>query len=198
MSTGCVIDIRAWLGYHIGMKEQQVKGTAILPVEVYVKAQWGQQGWGRLLERVTPETRIILQGRIIQVSWYPQAVIAELYQAVADNFAGGDISYCRKVGREAADYGLTFIHRLIFKFQSPSLLVSRGPELWASYYQPSTVDVSEENPGKIVAVIKGLETSPAHLHSIAGWMERVAELIGGRDVRVTVDAAAMRYEITYR
>jgi hypothetical protein len=140
----------------------------------------------------------VLQGRIIQVSWYPQAVIAELYQAVADNFAGGDISYCRKVGREAADYGLTFIHRLIFKFQSPSLLVGRGPELWSSYYQPSTVEVSEESPGTIVAAVKGLDTSPAHLHSIAGWMERVAELIGGREVRVTVDTAAMRFEIAYR
>ncbi len=180
------------------MKEQQVKGTAILPVEVYVRTQWGQQGWSRLLERVSPESRKVLRGRIIQVSWYPQAVITELYQAMADLFAGGDLSYCRKVGREAADYGLTFIHRLIFKFQSPSLLVSRGPELWASYYQPSTVEVSEESPGKIVAVVKGLETGPAHLHSIAGWMERVAELIGGREVKVTVDAAAMRFEISYR
>lgn len=179
------------------MKEQQVKGTAILPVEVYVKTQWGQQGWGRVLEHVSPETRRVLQGRIIQVSWYSQAVIAELYQAVADLYAAGDLSYCRKVGREAADYGLTFIHRLIFKFQSPSLLVSRGPELWASYYQPSTIEVLESSPGRIVVVLKGLDTSPAHLHSIAGWMERVAELIGGREVKVTVDTAAMRYEITY-
>lgn len=182
----------------MAVEGQQVKGTAILPVEVYVRAQWGENGWERLLERVSPETRKVLQGRIIQVSWYPQAVIAEIYQAVADLFAGGDLNYCRKVGREAADYGLTFIHRLIFKLQSPSLLVSRGAELWASYYQPSTVEVSEESPGKILAVVKGLETSPAHLHSIAGWMERVAELIGGRDVKVTVDTAAGRFEITYR
>lgn len=180
------------------MKEQQVKGTAILPVAVYIRTQWGERGWARLLDRVSPEVRKVLQGRIIQVSWYPQAAIAEVYQAVADLFAAGDISYCRKVGREAADYGLTFIHRLIFKFQSPSLLVSRGPELWASYYQPSTIEVSEESPGRIVAVVKGLETSPAHLHSIAGWMERVAELVGGRGVRVTVDAAARKFEISYR
>lgn len=180
------------------MDGQQVKGTAILPVEVYIRTQWGEHGWERVLERVSPDTRKVLKGRIIQVSWYPQPVIAELYQAVADLFAGGDLSYCRKVGREAADYGLTFIHRLIFKFQAPSMLVSKGPELWGSYYQPSTVEVSEPEPGRIVAVILGLEANAAHLHSIAGWMERVAELIGGKNVQVTVDTAVMRYEITYQ
>ncbi len=180
------------------MEGQQVKGTAILLVVIYVKTQWGQTGWQRLLEQVTPEVRKLLEGRILQVSWYPLGTIAELYQAVADLFAAGDLNYCRKVGREAADYGLTFVHRLIFKFQTPSRLVSRGPELWRAYYQPSTIEVWEERPGRIIAIIKGLRTNAAHLHSIAGWMERVAELIGGREVRVAVEATAMRFEIEYR
>ncbi len=180
------------------MKDHLVKGTALLPVEVYVKAQWGERGWNMVLERVSPDARRVLSGKIIQVSWYPNKVIAEVYRAVADLFAAGDLSYCRKVGRDAADYGLTFIHRLIFKLQSPSLLVSKGPELWGSYYQPSTVEVSEERPGRIVATVNGLETSAAHMHAIAGWMERVAELVGGKNVRVTVDTAAMRFEIEYQ
>jgi hypothetical protein len=180
------------------MPEQTVKGTAILPVAVYVKAQWDGQGWERLLEKLSPENRRILEGRIIQMSWYPHSVIAELYQTIADLFAGGDVNYCRQVGREAADYGLTFIHRLIFKLQSPSLLVAKGPELWASYYQPSTIEVSEEPRGRIVAVVKGMESTAAHFHSIAGWMERVAELIGGKNVKVTVDFQERRYQITYQ
>jgi len=191
------IDFVPKRGYDMSMEKPLVKGTAIIPVDVYIKTRWGMKGREKIWQGLGPEARQVLSGRLVPLSWYPLSVISELYQKISEIYGSGRPEFCRPIGRDAADYGLTFVHKLILRFNTPELLARRGPELWSSYYQPSIMDMSESVPGKVVAVIKGLDTSPAHLESIAGWMERVAELVGGKNVKVTIDLQEYRYQITY-
>lgn len=173
----------------------QLRSTSKPARRVY---DWGQRGRETILENLGPEVRQVLARRVLPVSWYPMSVISGLYQTIAAIYGQGRPEFCRPIGREAAFYGLTFVHKIIFRFNTPELLAKKGPDLWGSYYQPSTMEMSGTVPGRIVATIKNIDTSPAHLESIAGWIERVAELVGGRDVKVELDLKARKYEIYYR
>ncbi len=179
---------------------QQVKGTGIIPVISYIKAHQGERGWARVLSRLPDEIRQILDRRILPITWYPHEAISLLYAAVSDEFGGGDPKYCWIVGKDSADYGLNLIYKLFLSFGSPQLFGSKGPEMWKTYYQPSTLEVLLNEKGALIVAIHGMTTTPAHVYSIAGWMERAGELTGGRNIniRVSVDASGMRYDIAYQ
>ena len=179
------------------MSGQQVKGTGIIPVISYVKAHYGEQGWERVLARVPQQARDVLARRVMPITWYPHDAVSLLYDAVCDEFGHGDPKFCWTVGKDAADYGLSLIYKFFLSFGSPMMFGSKGPEMWKTYYQPSTLEVLTNEKGAISLVIHNLRTSLAHLYSVAGWMERAGELTGGKNIKVIVDPETLRFEITY-
>jgi len=179
------------------MEEQQVKGTTIIPEIVFVKTKHGEKGWEQVLERVSPLARSHLSQKVLPITWYPHEVITSLLDTMVALYGNGDPRFGHQVGKEGADYGLTLIHRIILRLRSPALLASNGPEVWGMYYQPSTIEVVSNVPGAIAIEARGLKTTPAHLYAIAGWMERVAELTGGKNATVQVEIPTMRFDIGY-
>ncbi len=179
------------------MDEQLAKGTAIIPEIVFVKTKYGERGWEQLLKQVSPLARQVLSQKVLPVTWYPHEVLTSLLDTIVAMYGKGDPKFGHVVGKEGADYGLTLIHKIVFRLRSPALLASNGPEVWNMYYQPSTIEVTRNTPGWIALEVRGLETTPAHLHAVAGWMERVAELTGGKNATVQVEVQTKRFDINY-
>lgn len=180
------------------MDDQQVKGTGIVPVVNYIKVHHGDDGLAMVLDRLPEPVRQVFGRRIMPITWYPHEAISLLYAAISDQYAGGDPAYCWRVGKDAADYGLSLIYKLFLSFNSPQLFGSKGPEMWRTYYRPSTLEVLRNDRGALSVLVHGMSTTPAHVYSIAGWIERAGELTGGRDIKVAVDVSAMRYDVAYR
>ncbi len=179
------------------MSQQQVHGTGIIPVISYIKAHYGDEGYVRVLARVPQPMRDVLSRRMMPITWYPHEAVAQLYDAVCDEFGKGDPKFCWAVGKDAADYGLSIIYKFFLSFGSPTLFGAKGPEMWKTYYQPSTLEILKNDKGSLAVQIHGLQTSKAHFYSIAGWMERAGELTGGKNIKVVADPETLRFEITY-
>jgi hypothetical protein len=179
------------------MSGQQVKGTGIIPVISYIKAHYGDEAWAGLVQRLPQPARDVLSRRVMPITWYPHEVVAQLYDAICDEFGKGNPKFCWTVGKDAADYGLSLIYKFFLSFGSPMMFGSKGPEMWKTYYQPSTLEVLRNEKGAISLAIHDLQTSLAHLYSVAGWMERAGELTGGKNIKVEVDPETLRFEITY-
>ncbi len=178
------------------MGEQLVKGTGIIPVIEYIKEKFGEEVYSNILKRLPDEHQEALN-ELFDVKWYPLEILSTLYTEISKEIGKGDFKICREIGRYSAEYGLNRIYKFFLKFGSIKLFINKGPVLYSTYYRGSTIKFLKEEENYIELKIDGINTSVAHLYSIAGWIEKAGELVGAKNVRVELDTINAIYKIYY-
>ena len=90
------------------------------------------------------------------------------------------------MGRASAEYGLSTVYRIFCKIGSPQFIISRGSRVFSSYYQQGSLEVTESGPGFANAELRDFrDGSPEFCERIFGWMARMLEFCGARDMRTT-------------
>jgi hypothetical protein len=187
-----------------GGEAMEVKGTAIDATLGHVRAAHGEDGLKRLLAKVSPTSRKLLEAVIMPASWYPIGPgLFEPTQAVCDLFHGGDLEGAWQVGRASADSALTGIYKALVMLVAPRVVVERGPTILATYYRPLKVLVTKLGENNYSLKLSGVdEPSPIFDRRIAGWAQRALEMASAKnieiDIATSVSAGAPATEIQFR
>lgn len=149
------------------MGEQLVKGTGIIPVLGYIKEKYGIETLENIVKKLPTEYQEMLK-EIFDVKWYPLSLLSKLYTTIAEVIGKGDTKICWEIGRYSAEYGLNRVYKFFLKLGSIKLFVSKGPTIYSTYYKGSELKILKSEEGYIEIVLSGIETSVAHLYSMAG------------------------------
>lgn len=178
------------------MSEQLVKGTGIIPVLEYIKEKYGNETLQNILKRLPAKYQESLKD-LFDVKWYPVDILSALYTEILEEIGKGDLKICWELGRYSAEYGLNKIYKFFLKLGSIKLFISKGPAIYSTYYKGSILKILKAEEKYLEIQLEGMETSIAHLYSIAGWMEKAGELAGGKNVKVELDTKNAIYKIHY-
>jgi hypothetical protein len=174
----------------------KVKGTLLLARMGYVRGM-GSSTASRILERVPPRDRELLEGLLVYPSfWYPAEVLRHLDDAVAEEVAHGDrAAVLVDIGHFSADhnFGPAGALRPWIRESDPHGLLRETPKIQASLF--GSGEHTYEKVGDRSAVVRTLEGDGHEGEdclTTVGWLRRAIELCGGRDVEVTETACLGR------
>jgi hypothetical protein len=169
----------------------QVKGTAVLTIPLFIKERFGEQGFQRWLESLSPPVHKTFSSNILAPVWYPlEEGLIEPTVKLCELFYQGRMDGALEQGRFSAEHGLKGVYKLFVKLASPDALVAKASTIMPTYYEPCAMEVVDK--GQKTATVRITRFATPHTvveHRIKGWMERALEISGAKMVKIEIKAS---------
>jgi len=161
-----------------------VKGTALRARLRYVEEHAGDDGYHRFLDALAPETRAIVDGRVLASGWYPFTAFVDLCEVIDRQLGTGDLALCHELGRYGCDANLPTLYKIFFRMADVLYIIRRAATAWRVNYDEGSMTVVEEGDHHVVMRMEVPAPHRAHCLSVRGWIERAGELSGAKEIRV--------------
>lgn len=170
-----------------------VKGTALTSTLRFVEERFGKDGLQAVRAELPAESRAILESGVLVSSWYPLPLLLAIMRSAQARFGAAQPDLYRQLGRASADYALTGVYRIFFRFGSPQFIISRAAAVWQKYYDTGEMAAVVAEKGHAVVEIRGFKDPAVELcERIGGWMERTLELSGAEVKHIIHEPCAAR------
>lgn len=162
----------------------KVKGTALMPRIKYMEEKSSPEQKERVISQLSPEFQKDLHQGILLGSWYPFEYYLEINRALDLVLGTGDFSLIPKLGYYSAEQGLKGVYKLFYKVGSPEFIIARGAKVWNQYFVNGQLNVEEVARRVVRLTLTDVEApSEEHCLSVLGWVRRMLELAGAKNVR---------------
>lgn len=162
----------------------KVKGTALRARLRYVEERGPEGAYRRFLDALSPETRAVVDGRVLASGWYPFAVFVEICEVIDAQLGRGDLALCLELGRYGCDANLPTLYKIFFRMADVLYIVKRAAAAWRVNYDEGTMSVVGSGDHVVRLRMEVPTPHRAHCLSVRGWIVRAGELSGAKDVRV--------------
>lgn len=164
-----------------------IKGTAVISLPKYVE-RFHKMRYQEWIDSLSPASKSIHMTPIMAGQMYPlyEALIHPTEQ-ICNLFFNGNEKGAWELGKFSADYALHGFYKIFLRLGSPSFIIKRSPNVFASYYEDSALLVSDSGSNHCVLQITQFP-EPYWLLDlrIAGWMEKAIMLSGGKNPKVEI------------
>lgn len=165
----------------------EVRGTALRSVLIACDALYGDGASRRVLDALDPAIRDALSGAVLGASWYPVRYQAALQDAVRTVLGAGSLDANKRVGRQAALDDFRGVYRIFLPLLTWDLLWASLSRAWLRYNSCGDVIVEDRQARSAICKVRGVDGYTEPMWSaIAGRLQGIIELAGGRDVRVRI------------
>jgi hypothetical protein len=166
----------------------QVKGSAIVTINKFIKDKFGEEKFQEWLKSLTPEARDVYQTGVLPSTWYElKTFYTEPLIKIVEVLYGGDINGAWDSGRLSADYALGGIYAIFVKLGSPTFIIKKAKTIITTYYTPCELTMPEmSDTNAILRITQFPEITNYAEKRIGGWMERAIEISGGKNVKVKI------------
>jgi hypothetical protein len=196
LSAGQIADRGAWLALYVRSNNQkedsmQVKGTAVQTIPPFIKTKFGELGFQKWLQTLTPRARTMFSSDILAPTWYPlRKALVDPTVKLCDVFYQGGPDGALEQGRFSAEHGLKGVYKPFVKMASPDSFVSKASTIMPTYYQPCAMEVVDKGLKTATLRITRFEAPHAVVEQrIKGWIERALELSGAKMARTQIKAS---------
>lgn len=93
-------------------------------------------------------------------------------------------SFARRAGREAAGEAVKGVYRFFALVLTPAALLSKASTMWSSLYNRGEMRVENQTDRGATLKILDFPSETPGCGRITGWIERMAEITGAKNVRV--------------
>jgi hypothetical protein len=166
-----------------------VKATVVRAGHDYMRGLCGEDGWQRVLGRLSDEDRRLVTGSASMVQFLV-AVDGLVFEAFVNEQYQGDRVIAegalRRGGAQQADAMLDGVFSVFARFVSPGQAFSRAGSVISSVYSDVTskTQTAADGKGGVVRLF-GLQESSFVAPWQCGWIERALVRFGAADARVT-------------
>lgn len=164
----------------------QVKGSAITARIKWVRDHHGETGVRALKEQLRPESRAILDARVMPHAWVPFELFVDLCETIDRLHGRGDLALVKDLGRFAARANLPTLYRIFYVLGSPEFILGRASRLWDVHYDSgrleTTFAIKDGRRGGTLRIVDFATPHRVHCLSVLGWAEQSVELSGGKGV----------------
>jgi hypothetical protein len=177
----------------------KTKGVNCANTLAVVRNQLGAARYAALLATLPPATQALLGKTIVAFDMIPLADWIPFVEGVLDT-VGRDEKRVVELVREWCDADFTGVYRFFVKLGSPTFVLSRAAQLWKTYYDGGTLEVTQ------LPRVDGLTHAEARLTAFVPWpafgsllqafIEHIVFLTGGRQLTVRRTDAMRNGELT--
>ncbi|MFQ5350429.1 MAG: TIGR02265 family protein [Thermoanaerobaculia bacterium] len=169
----------------------QVKGAVILARRAFVREEFGEDAWKRVLETLTEADRELLDGFILTASWYPFELNERLDAAVVEQLGAGDIAIFESIGSWSAKKNLAGPHKTFLTPGSPDRFMEMTDRIYDFYYDTGERKFEATGETSGVMTTYGAETfSETDCLTVIGWYREALKMCGA--TQVTIEETSCR------
>ena len=137
-----------------------------------------------MLSALPPDFAARLRGPILATETIPVHILNRMTEAAAKAKGETLEAFARRAGREGASDAVKGIYRFIALVMTPASMINRASQMWSSLYNRGDMRVEDQTGHSVTIKLLGFPSEHAGCTRIAGWLERMGELTGAKDVRV--------------
>jgi uncharacterized protein (TIGR02265 family) len=125
-----------------------------------------------------------MRGPILPTETIPVHLLNQLTVSAA-RLKGETIDhFARRAGHDAAGDAINGIYRFFVMVMTPTSLLSKASQMWRAVYNRGDLRISDQTDHSAVVQLLDFPSEVAGCARITGWIERLAELTGAREVRI--------------
>jgi len=167
----------------------EVKGSVIASIPEFIEKKFGKKGLMQWMAQISEGARNVFSDKIDEDQWYPlTATLTEPMANIAHLFYEWDLKKASwELGRFSADFSVSSVKKLFFKFGSTKFFLTKAADFMNGYYRPAKITpISVDDGESIFHITKFDEIENTVEFRIAGWIERVLEIAGEKNISVEV------------
>jgi len=172
------------------METKKARGLAIKELKRFVVDNYGEEGFKKLLEVLSPEAQNIINHPIMDAATYPIDILLEVNRKICEVFGNGDPEFARKMGNYGASMSLKGPFKIIFKLADIKWVIKRGPMIYSHYFPEmgrlEVIEINEETNTATIAIKDPPFKDIYYERAIAGWMEKVGRSFGEKNFKVEI------------
>jgi hypothetical protein len=162
----------------------QIKGTNVVHARDYVEARYGLEGWASVAAELSKGSREMIEA-MVAIGWYPAQVHVDVLHAMHTALSARDPDVVRHAARHAAEYDITRIHRVLFRFLNPGLIFEKSGDIWSRFYDTGSWTFLRPTSRSVKATLRDFGIADRlYCVNLEGYFERMFELTGAMDVKV--------------
>jgi uncharacterized protein (TIGR02265 family) len=161
-----------------------VKGSPVRSLQKFVEAELTAEQRETLFRALPDEFAKRLRGTVLPTETIPTRALNQM-TAEAARIKGEPVeSFARRAGREAASDAIRGIYRFFALVLTPAALLSKASTMWSTLYNRGQLSVSEQTTNSATIILKDFPAELPGCARITGWIERLAEMSGAKNVNV--------------
>ncbi|HJZ85994.1 MAG TPA: hypothetical protein VKN99_12530 [Polyangia bacterium] len=166
----------------------RVRGRVFVPVRAFIKERFGEAGWERVLARLAPQDRQIVDGFVLSEGWYDLPLYQRMFDAIRAEFAAEMPNLGYHIGQKSAEMNVPLFHRMLMRFGSPAGVFVRAAALWKEYFDQGRMEVIERGENHYRVLMYDEHARPwLAAEILPGWAAKVVEMTGHEVVASRLD-----------
>ena len=171
----------------------QVKGAVLLSRKEFVREEYGDDAWPRVLAAVTKANRGQLEGVFLSSKWYPFDINADLDRAIVEVLGRGDRNIFKKIGARSARTNLAGAHQAFLKKGNPQAFMAGTDRIYRFFYDEGHREYESTGLASGVITTYGAATfSENDCLTVIGWYEEALRMCGATKVQISEEPCRAR------
>src|SRR5438874_11602378 len=161
-----------------------VKGSPVRSLQRFIDAQLSADQREQVFRALPPEFASRFRNPILATETIPVHALNVFTEESAKARSEPVDQFARRAGREAASDAVKGIYRFFALVMTPPALLSKASQMWSSLYNRGELKVDDQTDGGARIRLMNFPSEAAGCARITGWIERMAELTGAKNVKV--------------
>jgi predicted hydrocarbon binding protein len=160
-----------------------VKGSPVRSLQKFIESDLSPAQREVVYKNLPPEYSRLRQ-TVLATEMIPVHMLNRLTEEAAKVKGEPLEQFARRAGREAAGDAVKGIYRFFALVLTPAALLSKASQMWSSLYNRGQLQVDESSEGAARIHLANFPSELAGCSRITGWIERMAEMTGAKNVIV--------------
>ena len=161
-----------------------VKGSPVRSLQKFIEEELSAEQRARLFSSLPPEYATRFQTPILATETIPIHMLNVVTEEAAKVRGEAVDAFARRAGRAAAGDAVKGIYRFFALVLTPAALLSKASAMWSTVYNRGHLKVVEQTDNFAKIRLSDFPSEAAGCARVTGWIERMAELTGAKDISV--------------
>lgn len=161
-----------------------VKGTPVRSLQKFIDAQLTPAQREAVLGALPEEYARRLRGPVLATETIPVWILNVMTEEAAKTSGETLDAFARRAGRDGASDAVKGVYRFLAMVLTPAALLGRASQMWSALYNRGQMRVENQTDRSATIKLIDFPSEPAGCARVTGWIERMGELTGAKNVRV--------------
>jgi predicted hydrocarbon binding protein len=161
-----------------------VKGSPVRSLQKFIDSQLTPEQREIVFAKLPPEYQSRFRGPVLATETIPVHILNRFTEEAAKAKGETVDAFARRAGREGASDAVKGIYRFFALVLTPPALLSKAGQMWSSLYNRGELKVEDQTANSARIKLLNFPSESAGCARITGWMERMAEMTGAKNVTV--------------
>lgn len=161
-----------------------VKGSPVRSLQKFIDSELTTEQRDKVLGTLPPEFAIRFRAPILATETVPIHMLNRFTEEAAKAKGEPVEAFAKRAGREAAGDAVKGIYRFFALVMTPPALLGKAGQMWSSLYNRGELKVIEQSDKGARIRLSNFPSETAGCARVTGWIEKMAELTGVKNVRV--------------